>query len=111
MDGTLSIIINTSTLLAVVGIAVRIYLASRNQTTIKNSPLRVESTEAHVAAKTCDDARRDNEGDHQNLFYRVSAAEQRISVLEGTITEVKAQYKSIDDKLIALLRRTGGRET
>ena len=108
MDGTIGIIINASTLLAVAGIGVRIWLAGRTQNRkIGPQPFEISHAPDYARAGDCRDYRADNENDHQNLFARMSAAEQRIAANEATVVEIRTSIQSIDAKMTRLLRSAG----
>ncbi|MDD3546424.1 MAG: hypothetical protein PHG96_13850 [Kiritimatiellae bacterium] len=99
----LNLVLNGATLLSVLGLAVKVYLASKKMRI--EQPIDVRTADGSVGANLCNDRHGALNAQTSNLFSRMSAAEQRIATLEGTITEVKEQYKNIDDKLTVLLRR------
>jgi hypothetical protein len=79
---------------------------------VSPDPLNVKGIPPSVKSPTCDATHKaidqrllDNKDDHSNIFPRLSNLESRMSALEGTISEIRIEYKSIDDKLTVLLRR------
>jgi len=100
---SLNLVLNGATLLSVLGLGVKVYLAGKR--TRIEQPLEIRPAAATTPQSQCDERHKALDSQTSNLFSRMSAAEQRISKLEATIAEVKEQYKHIDDKLTVLLRR------
>ncbi len=84
----------------------------RRRTQIEPDPLNVRGVPQSVKEPTCEAKhqaieawREENRDSHKNLFDRMSEAEARLGVLEGALGEIRGAYRSIDDKLTALMRR------
>ena len=99
----LNLVLNGATLLSVLGLGVKVYLAGRAQRI--EQPIEIRQAAGNTPQRQCDERHKAIDAQTSNLFSRMSAAEQRIATLEGTIKEVKEQYRNIDDKLTVLLRR------
>lgn len=99
----LNLVLNGATLLSVLGLAVKVYLAGKKVRI--EQPIDVRTAAGSTPQRQCDERHKALDSQTSNLFSRMTAAEQRIATLEGTIREVKEQYKNIDDKLTVLLRR------
>lgn len=87
-------------------------IALRQRVKVTPDPLNVKGVAPSVKEPVCEAKHRavdqrldDNREDHGNIFPRLSSLENRVGVIEGTISEIKSEYKSIDDKLTILLRR------
>ena len=72
---------------------------------VKGVPPSVKSPTCEATHKGVDEHLRKNQTDHDDIFPRLAKVEQRVAVLEGTIEQIRIEYKSIDDKLTILLRR------
>lgn len=99
----LNLMLNGATLLSVMGLGVKVYLAGKAHKL--EQPIEIRQAMGSTAKDMCDERHKTLDSQTNNLFSRLSSAEQRISKLEATITEVKEQYKSIDNKLTTLLGR------
>jgi uncharacterized protein HemX len=98
-----SIVLSGATLVSVLGLALKVFLAKQPQRI--EQPIEVKRAAGSTDKEQCDERHKVLDSQASNLFSRMSAAEQRIATLEGTIKEVKEQYRNIDDKLTVLLRR------
>lgn len=99
-----NLVVSGATLLGMIGLAVKVWSANRG-TKINPQPLEVRGVERPVAAEVCKERHEAINADHSNLFARMSSAEQRISMLEGTLQEIRHSTASVDAKLTEVLRR------
>lgn len=100
----LSIVLSGATLATLAGLVIRVWLANRGQK-IGPQPFRIAPVDQHPSVKVCDERHKAIENQTENLFCRMSVAEQRIATVEATVSDIKEQYKSIDGRLNEVLRR------
>ncbi len=104
----LNLVLNGATLVTVAGLAVRVWLAGRSQK-IGPQPFQVSGEISAavngVSEKVCDDARRSNETQHENMYARIAASERAIARLEANHVTTTSTLASIDEKLTVLLKR------
>ncbi len=101
---TLILSLSAANFLTFLGIAVKIWYSQRGMR-ITGQPIEITPAPEYARAADCKDHRINNENDHQNLFFRMSSAEQRLAANEATVSEIRNAIVSIDGKLTALLRR------
>jgi hypothetical protein len=99
-----NLVLSGATLATIAGVAVKLWQASRTQK-IGPQPFEVKPAPASTPEKVCDERHIAIQANSENLFCRMSAAEQRIARVESTVEEIRAQYHSIDARLNELLRR------
>jgi uncharacterized protein HemX len=104
MTEGLNLTLSAATLLSVIGIAAKVYMASKPQRI--EQPLVVQKKESSTPTAQCDERHAHMEKQNENMFCRLSSAEQRISALEATSQATREQLSSMDKKLDRLLART-----
>jgi hypothetical protein len=100
----LNLVLSGATLISIGTLAVKVWQSSRAQR-IGPQPFEVKEIDHSTPAKFCDERHTLIDRQSENIFCRMSAAEQRIAKVEATVVEIKDQYHSIDTKLMELLRR------
>lgn len=103
MTEGLTIALNGATLLSVLGLAAKVYMASRPQKI--EQPITVRAEGQVTPTRQCDERHGHIERQNENMFARMSSAEQRISALEATSLATKEQLSRMDKKLDVLLQR------
>jgi len=103
MTEGLTIALNGATLLSVLGLAVKVFIASRPQKI--EQPITVRAEGQVTPTRQCDERHHSLDGQTANLFSRMTCAEQRISALEATSIATKEKLASMDNKLDRLLQR------
>jgi hypothetical protein len=103
MTEGLNLTLSAATLLSVIGMIVKTYMASRPQKI--EQPITVRAEGQVTPTRQCDERHGHIERQNENMFARMSSAEQRISALEATSLATKEQLSRIDKKLDLLLQR------
>jgi uncharacterized protein HemX len=103
MTEGLTIALNGATLLSVLGIAAKVYMASKPQRL--EQPITVREEDQVTPTRQCDERHIHLEKQNENMFARMSSAEQRVSALEATSLATKDQLSRMEKKLDALLQR------
>ncbi len=101
MTDGISIILSGTTLVAVVGLGVRVWLASRAQQ-VGPQPFRVAADERPVSASACEDSRRANSFDHANIFARLSEHDKAIAALQEQARNTDRKLDRIESKIDTL---------
>jgi uncharacterized protein HemX len=108
MTEGLNLTLSAATLLSVLGLAVKVYLAKQPQE-IKQ-PIVVEKKESATPSGQCDERHSTIDEQTKNLFSRMNHAEQRIAAIEATQVACEKRLASIDTKLDRLLERSTPRK-
>ena len=108
MTEGLNLTLSAATLLSVIGIAAKVYLASKPQKI--EQPLMVEKKDSPIPFGQCDERHNTIEEQTKNLFSRMNHAEQRIAAIEATQVACEKRLDSIDSKLDRLLAMTASRK-
>ena len=107
MEGiNVSMVLSGASLISILGIGAKLWIANRPQK-ISPQPFEVTQAVSHTPATQCDERHVGIKSDTTNLFYRMSAAEIKISAIESSLDAQKDQLKSIDSKIDKLLSRKG----
>ena len=106
MTEGLTIALNGATLLSVLGLAAKVYMASKPQKL--EQPITVRAEGQVTPTGQCNERHVHLEKQSENMFARMSSAEQRISALEATQVACEKRLTSIDQKLDRLLDRKNG---
>lgn len=97
------LVIGGATLKWIADAAMRIYQSGKPQKI--EQPIAIEKLEHPTPMRQCDERHHDIKGQTDNLFARMTCAEQRISSLEATQVACEKRLTSIDNKLDVLLKR------
>ena len=107
MEGlNVSLVLSGASLLSILGIGVKVWLAQRGQK-IGPQPFEVRESPAGTPRGQCDERHREIDSRTSNLFARMSAAEQRIAAVEASHHALEKRLESMDGKLDTLLKRKG----
>lgn len=97
----IGLMLNGATLLSVLGLAAKFYLANKPQKI--EQPLEVSSRPALAAERSLEAHMADNRSDHSNLFSRISESEKRIAALEAYQKSQSQQLNKIEHKIDRVL--------
>jgi hypothetical protein len=101
---SLQVALSGATLVTVLGLVVKIYLASKTQK-IGPQPFEVRQVVEQVTERMCNERHHGIESNQSNVFSRLVAVEKECAALRATVSSIQEQYRSIDEKLTTLLRR------
>jgi hypothetical protein len=97
------LVIGGATLKWIADAAMRVYQSGKPQKI--EQPITIDKLERPTPTRQCDERHGHIERQSENMFARMSSAEQRISALEATSLATKEQLCRIDKKLDLLLDR------
>lgn len=98
---TLNLVLSGATLVGIIGVVVRLWISSRAHKI--EQPLDIQPS-------LCARQLKSNSADHENIFCRLSASEQRLSAVEASVGHIDRRLTSMDNKLDRLLVKTAREE-
>jgi hypothetical protein len=105
MEGlNISLVLSGASLISILGIGVKLWVAQRGQK-IGPQPFQVVAAERNTPQAQCDERHSMITSNTNNLFYRMTAAEQRIAAVEASHQAQEKRLESMDSKLDKLLAR------
>jgi uncharacterized protein HemX len=103
-DGlNLNLVLNGATLLSVLGLGVKVYLAGKAQKL--EQPIEVKSVSDSTPKAQCDERHGIIGGQIENIYGRLKAVETSQAAYEATQEAMQKQLGSIDSKLDTLIKR------
>lgn len=99
----LNLVLNGATLLSVLGLGVKVYLAGRAQRI--EQPLSVRAADCSLPKEQCNERHATINDQIGNIYSRLARAERELSAYEAGHTALKERLDSMDAKLDALLKR------
>lgn len=99
----LNLVLNGATLLSVIGLGVKVYLAGKPQKI--EQPLDVRDAGSGYNHALCEQRHRTMDGQISDLYCKVHAARLESSEVKGALEALDKQVGSIDRKMDALLER------
>ena len=99
----LNLVLNGATLLSVLGLGVKVYLAGRAQRI--EQPLEIKAAESHTSRELCEERHAEIKRQMSNLFAHRDAKAEELAALSAKVDQQGDQLKSMDGKLDTLLKR------
>ena len=98
----LNLVLNGATLLSVLGLGVKVYLAGKAQKI--EQPIEIRRAD-EVTDKLCDERHKDIKNQLDNLFVERNENKAIVAGLKATVDAQGRQLSSMDQKLDILLKR------
>jgi hypothetical protein len=103
-DGlNLSIVLNATTLLSVLGLAVKVYLSKQPQRI--EQPLEVRAAAITTPKAQCDERHRIIDDQVSNVYCRLARLEREVAAHDATMAALRDRLDAMDAKLDILLAR------
>lgn len=99
----LNLVLNGATLLSVIGLGVKVYLAGK--ATKIEQPIEVRAAACPIPKEQCNERHGALNDQIGNIYSRLSKVEREVSAYEAGHAALKERLDSMDSKLDALLKR------
>lgn len=104
----LNLVLNGATLLGVIGLGVKVYLAGKAQKI--EQPIDVRNAGSCFNAQLCEERHKLLDNHLTELYAKVNSARDAATETRATLTALKDQVASIDHKMDALLKMEGSKQ-
>ena len=95
----LSVVMSGATLIGIIGLLVRVWIAGRAQ----KIEQPIETCLQNTSIKHCDERHHKNDCEHENIFARIAALERQSSRVESELRSIGSNVTEVKETLNKLL--------